>query len=115
MSRAPRSRRRFLQASLVLAGTGLLWGCEFPRVPWQAAKVPRIGYLVLSTGIRNFELFRDGLRELGYVEGRTIVIEERWAASTDQLPALAAELVDVPVDLIVAAGTTPVKAAMRAT
>src|SRR5205823_7293490 len=48
--------------------------------------------------------FRDGLRELGYVEGRTIAIEERLAESTEQFPALAVELVGLPVDLILSAG-----------
>ena len=60
--------------------------------------------------------FRQGLRELGYVEGHTVILEERWAAGElALLPALAAELVQLPVDVIVASGASAVRAAMGAT
>jgi putative ABC transport system substrate-binding protein len=60
--------------------------------------------------------FRQGLRELGYVEGHTVILEERWAAGElARLPALAAELVQLPVDIIVASGASAVRAAMGAT
>jgi putative ABC transport system substrate-binding protein len=60
--------------------------------------------------------FRHGLRELGYREGHTVILEERWAAGDlDRLPALAAELVHLPVDVIVASGAAAVRAAMGAT
>jgi len=108
------SRRRFLQGGVALAGLGLIAGCGL-RPPWQRPNVPRIGYLGVGPASRAFELLRDGLREQGYVEGETIVLEARWAETTEQLPALAAELVHLPVDIIVAAGTTQVKAAMGAT
>jgi putative tryptophan/tyrosine transport system substrate-binding protein len=84
----------------------------------QPKKVPRIGFLSLApAGPRQtHEAFRQGLRDLGYVEGRTIVVEYRAAADrADRLPALAAELVDLKVDLIVAAGSQAVHAAQRAT
>jgi putative ABC transport system substrate-binding protein len=59
---------------------------------------------------------REGLRELGYVEGHTVIIEERWAAGElARLPALAADLVQLPVDVIVASGASAVRAAMGAT
>ena len=110
------SRRRFLQGSLGLGGLVLLAGCGLPSFPWQPPpKVPRIGYLQLNAAPDDLEALRDGLRELGHVEGRTIVIEERWADSNEQLPALAAELVGLPVDLIVAGGTPATQAAMSAT
>ena len=74
----------------------------------QATKVPRIGYLTASSfsaQSARIEAFRQGLRELGYIEGKNIVIEYRSAeAKLDRLPALAAELVHLNVDLIVAAG-----------
>jgi putative tryptophan/tyrosine transport system substrate-binding protein len=60
--------------------------------------------------------FRQGLRELGYVEGHTVILEERWAAGElARLPALAAELVQLPVDVIVASGAAAVRAAMGVT
>jgi putative ABC transport system substrate-binding protein len=59
---------------------------------------------------------RHGLRELGYREGHTIILEERWAAGDrDRLRAIAAELVQLPVDVIVASGASAVRAAMGAT
>ncbi len=62
------------------------------------------------------EAFRQGLRELGYVEGKNIVIEYRYAeGKLDRLPALAAELVRLKVDIIVTAGPTPTRAAKEAT
>src|SRR5262245_47511339 len=74
-----------------------------------AAKLPRIGYLAvdLAAGIRNRDAFLQGLRDLGYVEGRNVVIEYRDAESRlERLPALAAELVALKVDVIVAGGGT---------
>jgi putative tryptophan/tyrosine transport system substrate-binding protein len=60
--------------------------------------------------------FRQGLRELGYVEGHTVILEERWAAGElARLPALAVELVQLPVDVIVASGASAVRAATGAT
>ena len=75
----------------------------------EAAKVARIGYLVLSSDApRLREAFRQGLRDLGYVEGRNLVIEIRDAeGKLERLPALAAELVALKVDVIVASGGTP--------
>jgi ABC-type uncharacterized transport system substrate-binding protein len=74
----------------------------------QPTKVPRIGYLSgasLSAIRERIEAFRQGLRELGYVEGKNIVIEWRWAeGKPDRLPELAAELVRLKLDIIVPAG-----------
>ena len=109
-------RRRFLHGSLALTGLALLSGCGLPSLPWQPPpKIPRIGYLQLYAAPDDLEALRDGLRELGHVEGRTIVIEERRAASNEHFPALATELVGLPVDLIVAGGTVATQAAMSAT
>jgi putative ABC transport system substrate-binding protein len=85
----------------------------------QAGKVARIGYL--SPGSPTSaphidEAFRQGLRELGYVEGQNIVIEYRWAEGrAERLPDLAAELVNLKVDVIVAGGTPAPLAAKHAT
>jgi putative ABC transport system substrate-binding protein len=84
----------------------------------QAGKVPRIGYLALNPAANPHlhEAFRQGLRDLGYVEGRNVVIEYRSAeGKRERLPALAAELVALKVDVIVAPGNLAAVAAKRAT
>jgi hypothetical protein len=84
----------------------------------QATKVARIGYLHLapaSARSSQVEALRAGLRNLGYVEGKSIVIEFRWAESVEQLRDLAAELVRMNVDIIVAASSTMVEPARQAT
>jgi putative tryptophan/tyrosine transport system substrate-binding protein len=74
----------------------------------QSTKVPHIGYLSLrspSSAPARDQALREGLRELGYVEGKNTVIDWRYAeGNPDRLPALAAELVDLKVDLIISAG-----------
>ena len=76
----------------------------------QAGKVYRIGYLgstSASNTARQLDSLRAGLRELGYVEGKNIVIESRWAEGKyDRLPNLVAELVTLQVDVIVTMGGT---------
>jgi putative ABC transport system substrate-binding protein len=71
----------------------------------QAAKIARIGWLGNDPvgGAHLSEAFRQGLRDLGYIEGRNVVIEYRWAEGKfERLPALAAELVALKVDVILA-------------
>jgi putative ABC transport system substrate-binding protein len=99
-------------------GLGLLWAT--PSLAGQQAKaVPRIGYLGLGSAGGNPESLdglRQGLRDLGYVEGQNIAIEYRWAeGNLGRLPALAAELVRLKVDLIVAPATRAIQAAKEAT
>ena len=84
----------------------------------QQPKVPRIGFLFGASPSANagrIEAFRQGLRELGYIEGKNVITEVRYAeGKLDRLPALAAELVRLNVDLIVTVGpavTRPVKEA----
>ena len=80
--------------------------------------VPRVGYLLplpSSATTHLQEAFRHGLRELGYVEGHNIVIEFRNAGGIEQLPELAAELVRLNVDVIVAAPDVSIQAAKEAT
>jgi putative ABC transport system substrate-binding protein len=85
----------------------------------QPAKNPRIGFLVAvspSAFAARAETFRLGLRDLGYVEGKNIVIESRYAeGKLDRLPALAADLVRLKVDIIVTAGSQATRAAGEAT
>ena len=84
-----------------------------------ARKVPRIGYLATgSVGIERSWLaaFQQGLRDLGYVEGETIVIEQRYAAGRfERLPELAAELVRRKVDVLLVGGDAAALAAKKAT
>lgn len=77
-------------------------------------KVYRVGYLSPAADV--FEPFRNGLRELGYVEGQNLVLEVRLAAGRlDQLPALAADLVRARVDVIAAVSPAAIQAAKEAT
>ena len=79
-------------------------------------EIPRIGVLWESTIARRAEAFRQGLRELGYTEGKNIVIEARTAEGrSGGMSALAAELVQRHVDVILTTGTTTTQAARRAT
>lgn len=73
----------------------------------QPARVPRIGWITIGrpTGSEFFEAFRQGLRQLGYVEGRSVIIEQRWPADIhDRVPELLRELLALNVQVIVAQG-----------
>ena len=81
-------------------------------------KVPRIGLLIpgSSSGFSSrLEMFQQGLRDLGWVEGQHIALEERYAENLDRIPDLAADLVRLKVDLIVTWGTPAAQAAKNAT
>jgi putative ABC transport system substrate-binding protein len=95
-----------------LAGTGaVLLAAPLAAKAQQAGKVARIGVLGTKS-----EAFLQGLRDLGYVEGRNVVIEYRLdEGKPERLPALAAELVALRVDVIVTAGTVQALAAKQAT
>ena len=85
----------------------------------QPAKVIRIGFLGPTSAASNagrMEALRAGLRDLGYLEGKNLVIESRWAEGKfDRLPELAAELVRLNVDVILTTGTPGIRAAKNAT
>jgi putative ABC transport system substrate-binding protein len=105
-------RREFVT---LLGGAGA-W--PLPLRAQQSANVARIGFLRLGPASANadrVEALRAGLRQLGYVEGKNIVIEFRWAETVDQLPELAAELVRMNVDVIFAMSSTEVEAARQVT
>jgi ABC-type uncharacterized transport system substrate-binding protein len=109
---SPRSTCAFVLAAFLLSFSQL-------AEAQQPAKIPRIGYLVigpLSAVADRIEAFRQGLQELGYVEGKNLVIEQRSAdGKPDRMPALAAELVQLKVDVIVSAGSGATRAAKAAT
>src|SRR6266481_6539357 len=85
----------------------------------QSAKAPRIGYLTvasLSSNMARIEAFRQGLRELGYVEGKNIVIEWRSAEGKfERQSELAAELVRLKVDVIISSGPTMTRSSKEVT
>jgi putative ABC transport system substrate-binding protein len=104
---------------ITLALGAMLLALCFAAEAQQPKKVPRIGFLSAASPsaiAARTEAFRQGLRELGYVEGKSIVIEWRWAEGKfDRLPALAAELVRLKVDVIITAGPQATRAVKEAT
>jgi ABC-type uncharacterized transport system substrate-binding protein len=105
-------RRRFIE---VIAG-GFLAAPLAAEA--QSAKVPRVGLLGLGSAESSllFEVLRQGLRERGWIEGRNITFEDRAMVDNySRLPAVAAELVRLKIDVIVAWGTTTALAARGAT
>lgn len=102
--------------------SAVLLALSVPARAQQATKVFRIGFMAgvspppSEPSRSNIEAFRHGLREFGYIEGKNVIIESRWAnGKLDQLPELAAELVDLKVDVIVTGGTPAVIAAKQTT
>ena len=99
--------------SIALMGVGAIGQAQ------QSTKIPRIGYLnaVSPSSVSDrIEAFRQGLRELGYVEGKNIVIVSRYAdGNLERLPALAAELASLKVDVIVSSGPVPTRFTKKAT
>jgi putative ABC transport system substrate-binding protein len=98
----------------------MLFALSYSASAQQPTKVPRIGYLTADSRSAHAdvraEAFREGLRELGYVEGKNIVLEWRNAeGKLDRLPALAAELVRLKVDVIVTGGPTATRPVKEAT
>ena len=110
--------RALLRAVVTLIILGILF-VALAAEAQQATKVYRIGRLfpgLPPTPNPSLEAFRQGLREFGYVEGQNLVIEYRYAEGRlERLPDLAAELVRLQVDVIVAASSTAIRAAQHAT
>jgi putative ABC transport system substrate-binding protein len=114
--------RRLAVAGFAIAAVLLLLATPFAAVTAQPReKVPGVGYLNPGSSSdplrqRRLEAFRQGLRELGYVDGQNIAIESRWAEGKyDRYPALAADLVRLKVDVIVAQSGAATQAAQQAT
>jgi ABC transporter substrate binding protein len=101
-----------------IVGTLSLLAAPLAAQAQPAGKVYRIGTLNLGSPSRSplAEAFWQGLRELGYVEGRNVIVEERWAEGrAERLPGLAADLVRLKVDVIVADGTVALAAKQATT
>src|SRR5262245_65856413 len=89
---------------ITLLGGAAAWPLA-ARAQQQPTQIPRIGYLGFGTAAGSasrVEALRAGLREIGYVEGKNILIEFRWAETVDQLHGLAGELAQSNVDIIFA-------------
>src|SRR6185295_18050535 len=110
------TRRAFLLAAA--AWPALAWAGAV-RAQAKPAQVARIGVLhaqSAATLARSIELLRQGLRDLGYVEGKNVALESRFAdGKYERLKELASELVRLKVDVIVTAGTPGAQAAKQAT
>ena len=104
----------------LLAGAGAAPALLFSQIAGRAQpKISRIGFMGNSTAVLEANLvsaFREGLHELGYEEGRNIIIEYRWADGRyERFPAFIAELIAAKVDIIVTAGTPAALAVKKAT
>jgi putative ABC transport system substrate-binding protein len=107
-------RRRFI----MLLGGGAVAGWPLAAQAQQASKVWRVGYLGFGPAAPSadrVEALRAGLRALGYVEGKNLVIEFRWAETVEQLQEAAAEFVRMNVDVIFATSSTETERARQAT
>jgi putative ABC transport system substrate-binding protein len=101
---------------LATAAAVLLLAGSVAAQAQQAARVYRIGYVSPTSPSLPFAAFRQALRELGYVEGRNVIIEERYAEGRpERLPELVAELIRLKVDVLVTGSTVSALAAKRAT
>ena len=113
------TRRQFLRGGLALAGLGLLAGCGMLPREQRPARIPRIGLLHVApaaTNLDRVEAFRQGLRDFGYIEGETVLVEYRHAdGQLERLGELAADLVQRRVDIIVTGGPQATRAAREAT
>ena len=112
-----RSRRQFLEGSLALAGAGLLAGCGLvPSRAGGSARVWRLGFLSPIVRLPVYDGLSQGLTELGYVEGENLATEYRYAEGQfERLPALAAELVRLNIDVMVVTSNVATRAAKAAT
>src|SRR5215475_7092893 len=114
-----RAEKNMTRKITVLTLCAMLFALCLPVWAQQPTKITRIGYLdavSLSVNAVRIEAFRQGLKKLGYVEGKNIFIEWRSAdGKLDRLPALAAELVNLKVDIIVTGGRSATRAAKETT
>jgi putative ABC transport system substrate-binding protein len=105
-------RREFI----VLIGSAAMWTTGVhAQAPVKIARIGFLGLAPASAWSGEIDALRAGLRELGYVEGKNIVLEFRWAASVGEMSMLATELVRMNVDIIFAPASTQVEPARQAT
>src|SRR5262245_35397741 len=117
-ARVPSTLLRTKKSVLGSAVCAVLFALSFSASAQQSKKIPRLGLLLNNPAPAEGRqaAFRQGLRDLGWIEGRNIIIEYRFAkGKSDRFPELAAELVRLGVDLIFAIGAPAAEAAKRAT
>ena len=104
-----------MHSALCLLGA-MLFALSIPAAAQQPSKIPRVGLLSLSSANTTLEAFKQGLHQLGYVEGKNIAFEYRWAEGhEDRFPILAGELLRMNVDIIVATTSRGARAAQQLT
>jgi putative tryptophan/tyrosine transport system substrate-binding protein len=120
--RAARTRRQFVHGSLALTGLALLTGCgRAARPRAEPKRAARLGLLISADGSSrqfapNLDAFRQGMQAQGYEEGQDYLLEIRSAEGKEELlPGMAAELVRLPIDVMLASGLPAIIAAKNAT
>ena len=109
------TRRQFVQGSLAFAGVGLFSVCAV--LPWtqRTRALPRVGFLKQPPLLDYMDAFLAGMREQGYVEGETFLLDYRYVEQAGQLPDVASELAQIPVDVLVCPNPAAVDAASQVT
>jgi ABC-type uncharacterized transport system substrate-binding protein len=119
-ARRKSSARNTMNKKIFCLALGVMFFAHcFPVQAQQPAKVPRIGYLSRTGDSKNpgpqVEGFRQGLRDLGYIEEKNILVEYRYVAGEDSIPSLVAELVQLKVDVLILGPLPAIRAAKQAT
>jgi putative ABC transport system substrate-binding protein len=105
-----------IRATTILVAAFILFAAPLAGEPGSVGKTPRVGFLAIGSPLSPYlAAFREGLRQLGYVEGRSLTIESRFADTWEGLAPLATELARANVDVIVAVGGRAVRTARQAT
>lgn len=106
-------RRQFLHCGLAFAGVGLFSGCGVPPWTQPTRALPRVGFLKQPPLLDYMDAFLEGMREHGYVEGETFLLDYLYVEQVSQLPDAASELVNIPVDVLVCPNPAAVDAARQ--
>jgi putative ABC transport system substrate-binding protein len=104
-------RRRELIALIAVGATA--WSLAHAQEPAKVARIGLLGLAPASASASRVEALQAGLRDLGWIEGKNVLFEFRWADRVDQLPELVAELVRMNVDVIFAPSSTMVESHRR--
>jgi putative ABC transport system substrate-binding protein len=108
------ARRLLLRRGLALFGVSLLAGCGLTPPAQRSKGPPRVGFLKQPPLLNYMDAFRDGMREHGYAEGESYILDYRYVEQADQLATVAAELARLPVDVLVCPNPAAIDAARQA-